>query len=119
LRCYFVTKCSFVVPNPTPQQERDIKLVGDKTFLAKASANTQEVYEKIIGNVLDRTGPVLELMEFPESREKRLVIGYRQRSTIGFFSAMSDLYHYYELYSTSKYVGKYLQKYYAILKPAL
>ena len=107
LRCYFVTKCSFVVPEPTAQQERDIKLVGDKAFLSKASAHTQSLYQKIIGNVLDRTGPVLELVEMPDSREKRLVIGYRQRSTIGFFSAMSDLYHYYDLYSTSKYIGKH------------
>ena len=31
---------------------------------------------------------------------------YRQRSTQAFFAAMSDLYHYYDLYSTRKYVGE-------------
>lgn len=57
-------------------------------------------------NVLQRTGPVIEMYDVQGTRERRLIIGYRQRSTQGFFSAMSDLYHYYDLYSSRKYVGK-------------
>jgi glutamate dehydrogenase len=57
--------------------------------------------------VLARTGPVIEMYEVDGTREKRLVIGYRQGSTKSFFSAMSDLYHYYDLYSTRKYVGTF------------
>lgn len=107
LRCYFVAKCQFVKPNPTPEEEVDIRLVADKNFLGKATENTLEVYQHIMKQVLSRTGPVIEMYEVEGSREKRLVIGYRQRSTRTFFSAMSDLYHYYDLYSSRKYVEQF------------
>lgn len=107
LRCYFVHKCNFVKSNPTPEEEANIRLVGDRTFLEKATENTLEIYQNIIKSVLARTGPVIEVFDLPNTREKRLVIGYRQRSTSGFFSALSDLYHYYELYSTRKYVEQF------------
>ena len=84
-----------------------MRLISDKTFLSKASEHTLKVYQQIIQQVLQRTGPVIEMYEVEGSREKRLVIGYRQRSTESFFSAMSDLYHYYDLYSTRKYVGRF------------
>lgn len=106
LRCYFVTKCQFVNPNPSPEQETDIKQVADQNFLKKATDYTLKIYEEVMRNVLQRTGPVIEMYEVQGSRERRLIIGYRQRSTQGFFAAMSDLYHYYNLYSTRKYVGK-------------
>jgi glutamate dehydrogenase len=105
LRCYFVAKCDFVKPDPSPEEETDIRLVGDRTFLEKATENTLEVYQNVMKAVLNRTGPVIEMFEVEGSRERRLVIGYRQRSTQSFFSAMSDLYHFYELFSTRKYVG--------------
>lgn len=106
LRCYFVTKCQFVNPNPTPEQETDINQVADKSFLLKATEHTRNTYEEVMRTVLQRTGPVIEVYEVQGTREYRLVIGYRQRSTQGFFSAMSDLYHFYDLYSSRKYVGK-------------
>jgi glutamate dehydrogenase len=106
LRCYFVTKCDFANPNPTPEQETDIKQIADKRFLSKATEQTCQSYEKVMRNVLQRNGPVIEVYEVQGTREHRLVIGYRQQSTQGFFSGMSDLYHYYDLYSTRKYVGK-------------
>jgi glutamate dehydrogenase len=107
LRCYFVAKCEFVVPEPTPEQESDIRLVADKRFLSKVTDDTLAAYERVMNHVLTRTGPVIEVYSVPNSREKRLVIGYRQRSTQRFFSAMSDLYHYYDLYSTRKYVEQF------------
>ncbi|KAI8053760.1 Glutamate/Leucine/Phenylalanine/Valine dehydrogenase-domain-containing protein [Syncephalis plumigaleata] len=107
LRCYFVAKCDFVQPTPSPEEESDIRLVSDRGFLSKATENTLEVYQKVINNVLARTGPVIEVFNIEGSREKRLVIGYRQRSTQHFFSAMSDLYHYYDLYSSRKYVEQF------------
>lgn len=107
LRSYFVTKCEFENAAPTPEQEADIKQVADKNFLRKATPYTLKVYEDVMQTVLQRTGPVIEMYEVEGSRERRLVIGYRQRSTKGFFSAVSDLYHYYDLYSTRKYVGKF------------
>ncbi|KAI8881162.1 NAD-dependent glutamate dehydrogenase [Backusella circina FSU 941] len=107
LRCYFVTKCQFNSPNPTSEQEKDISEVADQNFLKKATEHTRGVYQEIMNSVLQRTGPVIEMYEVQGSRERRLVIGYRQRSTQGFFSAMSDLYHYYDLYSTRKYVEQF------------
>ncbi|CAG8527997.1 12955_t:CDS:2 [Ambispora leptoticha] len=107
LRCYFVAKCDFVKLDPTPEEETDIRVVGDKTFLERATENTLEIYQNIMKTVLSRTGPVIEMFEVEASRERRLVIGYRQHSTQSFFSAMSDLYHFYNLYSTRKYVEQF------------
>ncbi|CAO3633202.1 unnamed protein product [Cunninghamella blakesleeana] len=107
LRCYFVTKCQFENPNPTPEQETDINQVADKNFLLKATEHTKNIYEEVMRNVLQRTGPVIEMFEVKGTREHRLIIGYRQRSTQGFFSAMSDLYHFYDLYSSRKYVEQF------------
>ncbi|KAJ1991452.1 NAD-dependent glutamate dehydrogenase [Dimargaris cristalligena] len=107
LRCYFITRCDFVNSAPSPADLKDINLVSDKTFLGKATANTLEVYQRVINHVLDRAGPVLEMHEIPNSRERRLIIGYRQGSTQNFLSAMSDLYHYYDLFSTRKYVEQF------------
>ncbi|KAI7864292.1 Glutamate/Leucine/Phenylalanine/Valine dehydrogenase-domain-containing protein [Spinellus fusiger] len=107
IRSYFVTKCQFVNPEPTPEEETDINQVADQAFLKKATAHTLKVYQGVMRNVLQRTGPVIEMYEVPGSRERRLIVGYRQRSTQGFFSAMSDLYHYYNLYSVRKYVEQF------------
>lgn len=53
-----------------------------------------------------RMGPVVAAYEVEQSRERRLVIAYKQGGTKSFFSALSDLYHSYNFYSTRKYVGK-------------
>lgn len=107
LRCYFVAKCEFVKENPTEAESMDIRQISDRTFLTKASEHTLRIYEAVIRQVLQRTGLVIEMYEIEGSREKRLVIGFRQRSTQSFFSALSDLYHYYDLYSTRKYVEQF------------
>jgi len=107
LRCYFISKCSFAVPEPTGSQKLDIKAVSDKTFLEKASPNTLQIYQGVMEAVLQRTGVVIEMFDMAGSREKRLIIGYRRRSTNHFFSAISDLYHYYNLYSSRKYVEQF------------
>lgn len=118
LRCYFVTRCHFPhIPTDSSQaleeDWRDIRKVSDRTFLTKATINTLEIYERVMRAVLERAGPVIELHEVEatkansDGRSKRLVIGYRQGSTQRFFSAISDLYHYYELYSTRKYVENF------------
>ncbi|KAI8992513.1 Glutamate/Leucine/Phenylalanine/Valine dehydrogenase-domain-containing protein [Pilobolus umbonatus] len=107
LRSYFVTKCQFNSPEPTTEQESDINEVADQTFLKKATEHTRETYQTIMRHVLERTGPVIEMYQVEGSREHRLIIGYRQATTQGFFSAMSDLYHYYGLYSTRKYVEQF------------
>lgn len=105
LRCYFVYKCRFANDDPGPD-ETDLDVVGEQTFLQKATENTKEIYRHIIQNAVSRTGPVIEMFEIEGSREKRLVVAYRQGSAMGMFSALSDLYHYYGLTSSRKYVGK-------------
>lgn len=77
LRCYFVSKCKFVKPNPTPTEMTNIDLVSDRAFLDLATPNTKEIYGKIMSEVLKRTGPVIEMFDVPSSREKRVVIGYK------------------------------------------
>ncbi|KAA8649996.1 hypothetical protein EYZ11_011301 [Aspergillus tanneri] len=106
LRCYFVYKCQFANPNPGPN-ETNIDIIGEKRFLQKATANTKAIYQEIISNAVARSGPVIEMFEIEKSREKRLVIAYRQGSAMGLFSALSDLYHYYRLTSSRKYLENF------------
>lgn len=58
-------------------------------------------------SVLERHGPVIELFQVENSIEKRVVIGYKMGTTQHFFSALSDLYHFYSLYSARKYVEQF------------
>lgn len=106
LRCYFVYKCQFANPNPSPN-ETNIDIIGEKRFLQKATPNTKAIYQEIITTAVGRSGPVIEMFEIEGSREKRLVIAYRQGSAMGLFSALSDLYHYYRLTSSRKYLENF------------
>ncbi|KAI9727282.1 MAG: NAD-dependent glutamate dehydrogenase [Chrysothrix sp. TS-e1954] len=103
LRCYFVYQCSFVNPTPSPG-ETQLDVISDKRFLSKATPRTREIYEEVIKQAVERTGPVIEVFDIEGRRDKRVVVAYRQGSALGFFSALSDLYHYYGLTSTRKYV---------------
>ncbi|KAJ1961542.1 NAD-dependent glutamate dehydrogenase [Dipsacomyces acuminosporus] len=106
LRAYFVNSCDFVNPEPTGDAIHDINQTSDRTFLAKATPAILDLYGSVITKVLNRTGPVITSTALP-SGEHRLVIGYRQRSTQSYFSALSDLYHYYNMYSSHKYVEQF------------
>ena len=106
LRCYFVYKCQFSHPHPDPD-ETNIDIIGEKRFLQKATANTKAIYQEVITNAVNRSGPVIEMYEIEGSREKRLVLAYRQGSAMGLFSALSDLYHYYRLTSSRKYLENF------------
>ncbi|PWN49527.1 putative glutamate dehydrogenase, NAD(+)-specific [Violaceomyces palustris] len=109
LRCYFLAKCDFVEPIPAPNSPefRSIRAVSDKIFLTKASENTLAIYQNIMDEVLNRQGPVIDMFEVEGSRERRIVIGYRMGTTNSFFSALSDLYHFYGLFSSRKYVEQF------------
>ncbi|KAF2478070.1 NAD-specific glutamate dehydrogenase [Lindgomyces ingoldianus] len=113
LRCYFVYQCDFVNPD-LGETEIDIEKVGDKRFLQKATANTKQVYQQALEAAIERTGPVIEYFDIEGSREKRLVIAYKQGSAMGLFSALSDLYHYYGLTSSRKYVEQFSNGYTAM-----
>jgi glutamate dehydrogenase len=94
-------------PDAKSADYSDIRKVSDQTFLSKVSPNTLEIYQSLMQAALARTGPVVECYEVEgNTLERRVVIAYRHASTNHFFSAMSDLYHFYGLYSTRKYVGK-------------
>jgi glutamate dehydrogenase len=106
VRCYFVYQCHFADPNPDPD-ETDIEKVGEMRFLQKATKKTKEIYQEIITYAVGRTGPVIETFDMEGTREKRLVIAYRQGEAMGIFSALSDLYHYYGVTSSRKYVEQF------------
>jgi glutamate dehydrogenase len=110
VRCYFVYQCNFAEPNPAPG-ETDIHKIGDRRFLQKATKNTLDLYAQAIQNAVDRTGPVIEYFDIEGSHEKRLVLAYKQGSALGLFSALSDLYHYYGLTSSRKYVEQFSNGY--------
>jgi len=106
LRCYFVYQCQFVDANPDPNETR-LHLIGDRTFLTKATKNTKEIYQDIIKVAVSRFGPVIEVFDMEGSEEKRLVVAFKARTARGLFSALSDLYHYYGVTSTRKYVEQF------------
>jgi glutamate dehydrogenase len=106
MRCYFVYQCQFVEPNPGPQ-ETSLHIIGDRTFLAKATQNTLQIYQEILDLAVSRTGPVIQAFDVEGSHEKRLVVAYRQRTAPGIFSALSDLYHYYGVISSRKYLEQF------------
>jgi glutamate dehydrogenase len=113
LRCYFVYQCDFVNPHPD-EHESDIEVVGDKRFLQKATPNTKHVYQQALQVAIERTGPVIEYFDVEGSRDKRVVICYKQGSALGLFSALSDLYHYYGLTTSRKYVEQFSNGYTAM-----
>lgn len=106
LTCYsFVYKCDFV--NSSPKEgEVDLSVISDKKFLEKATPNTKEIYANIIAVAVNRSGPVLEFYDVEGTRNKRLVIAYKMGTASGLYSSLSDLYHYYGLTSSRKYIGE-------------
>jgi glutamate dehydrogenase len=106
IRCQFVYQCQFVDPNPSPQ-ETNLRVIGDKTFLAKATENTLQIYQEILDLAVNRAGPVIQAFDVEGSYEKRLVVAYRQRTAPGIFGALSDLCRYYGLISSRKYVEQF------------
>lgn len=106
MRCYFVYKCNFFESN-VAEDETDLTKISDKSFFEKATENTKVIYQSVISKAVKRAGPVIELFEVDGTRQRRVIIGYRQQSAPGYFSALSDLYHYYGLYSSRKYVEQF------------
>ncbi|KAK9484929.1 Glutamate/Leucine/Phenylalanine/Valine dehydrogenase-domain-containing protein [Lipomyces starkeyi] len=106
-RCYFVYKCKYPEVEVSPG-EVDMQKISDKLFYEKASENTKNIYKSVIERAAGQiSGPVIEMFEIEGTRERRLIIGYRQRSASNYFSAISDLYHYYGMTSTRKYVEQF------------
>ena len=106
LRCYFVYQCNFVDATPAPGETR-LEIISDRMFLTKATKNTKQIYGDIIQLAVHRTGPVIEVFDIEGSEEKRLVVAFHSRTARGIFSALSDLYHYYGVTSSRKYVEQF------------
>ncbi|KAI1431222.1 NAD-specific glutamate dehydrogenase [Xylaria sp. CBS 124048] len=106
LRCYFVYQCQFVDSRPDPHETR-LEVISDRMFLTKATKNTKLIYHDIIKLAVSRTGPVIEVFDIEGAEEKRLVVAFRSRTARGLFSALSDLYHYYGVTSSRKYVEQF------------
>ncbi|KAI7678785.1 NAD-specific glutamate, partial [Hortaea werneckii] len=106
LRCYFVYQTSFKNKSPDPQETR-IEQLGDDRFLSKVSNNTRDIYQRVMDAAVSRTGPVIDMYDVEGTREKRLIVGFKQGSALGMFTALSDLYHYYGLTSSRKYVEQF------------
>lgn len=92
--CAFVYKCQF---------ENGI----DATFAKIASPKTKELYNEIISQVKTTTGPVISHMALEDTDEYRVVIGYKQKTSSRYISALSDLANYYKLTVTRKYVEQF------------
>jgi glutamate dehydrogenase len=108
LRCYFVYQCLFKQkPEDTDPKETRLEVIADNGFWQKATANTKQIYQEIIELAVTRSGPVIEVFDMEGLAEKRLVVAFRARTAHGLFSALSDLYHYYGVTSSRKYVEQF------------
>lgn len=106
VKCYFLYNTAFLTPNADPA-ETDISVISDETFLKIASDNTKQLYALVIKRVVESTGPVIQHFPIEESEEYRVVIGYRQRTSPHYSSALTDLADYYRLLTTRKYVEQF------------
>ncbi|KAF4487776.1 NAD-specific glutamate dehydrogenase [Fusarium agapanthi] len=108
LRCYFVYQCQFATPpEHTDPKETNLELIADNGFLRKATDNTKQIYQDIIELAVNRAGPVIEVFDIENTDEKRMVVAFRSRTAQGLFSALSDLYHYYGITSSRKYLEQF------------
>lgn len=93
--CAFVYKCQ-------PDESG-----ADATFLKTASDKTKELYGDIVEKVKTTTGPVITHFPMEDLDEYRVIIGYKQKTTRRYISALLDLANYYKLTVTRKYVEQF------------
>lgn len=107
VRLFFVYKNQYNIQEEVSPNETDINKIGDSTFLKIASEKTKSLYLEIIGDVIKTTGPVIRHFPLEDTEEYRVVIGYRQKTSARYNSALSDLANYYKLHTTRKYVEQF------------
>lgn len=102
LRMYFLSKPEY--PDLTVSaEETDLRLISDIHFWERSSDNTKKIYQEVMLEVLSSIRPVIRT--YPDSEKgARLVIGFKRGSTHSYWSALSDIYHYFGMYTTHKYV---------------
>lgn len=106
VKCHFVYKTKYAHENADPN-ETSIEKISDETFWKIASDRTKTLYQDVIKKVVSSTGPVIQHFPIEESEEYRVVIGYRQKTSPSYNSALSDLADYYKLSTTRKYVEQF------------
>lgn len=106
VKCYFIYKNKYNTKQIDPN-ETDIEKIGDSTFLKIASKKTKKLYQEVILNVINTTGPVIRHYPVEDSEEYRVIIGFRQKSAPKYNSALTDLTNYYNLRTTRKYVEQF------------
>lgn len=106
VNCFFIYKNTYG-HNSISENETDINKIGDTTFLKIASEHTKILYSDIIKDVLNNTGPVIKYFAVDDLEEYRVVIGFRQKTSAHYNSALSDLVNYYKLRITRKYIEQF------------
>jgi glutamate dehydrogenase len=106
LRMYFLSKPEYPDVAPTPGAEINLEKISDIHFWERSSRTTKDIYLQVLKEVLKSLGPVIKYI--PETdKGGRLVIGYRRGSTHSYWSSLSDLYHFFGMYTTHKYVEQF------------
>eukprot|EP00163_Fabomonas_tropica_P003925 TRINITY_DN13481_c0_g4_i1.p1 TRINITY_DN13481_c0_g4~~TRINITY_DN13481_c0_g4_i1.p1 ORF type:complete len:1026 (-),score=365.41 TRINITY_DN13481_c0_g4_i1:176-3253(-) len=105
LRLYFLQKPEFVNdPATVSPNETNIDKIGDVAFLQQVTPYTKELYRSLMVEAQTTMAPSFRILDTPKEHQKRLVLCFRNGTTHSLLSAMSDLYHYFKLRSSHKYV---------------
>lgn len=118
MRCYFLNKL------PAGQEDPEyaggcvavvcvrVCVLADggvcaRRYATRVSAVAREEFESMLKEMRGVRGLVIR-SEVVADHECRISIAFKRRTTTKFFSSVSDLYHYYDLYSTFKYLQPYV-----------
>lgn len=80
--------------------------IYDETYLKIISDNTKKIYDEIINETLNQSGPIIKHFQI-DDKEHRIIIGYKKNSTNKFFNALTTLINYYKLDQSRKYVENF------------
>lgn len=114
LKLYFVYKNVFP-SSSTAATTAPLKLshISDKTFSSIATDNTKEIYTSVIKQYLEAAdsvtagGPIIRHFQLDTPSSYRIVIGYRQNTTLNYASALSSLLSYYNLTESARYIEQF------------
>eukprot|EP01111_Echinosteliopsis_oligospora_P014812 TRINITY_DN5681_c1_g1_i1.p1 TRINITY_DN5681_c1_g1~~TRINITY_DN5681_c1_g1_i1.p1 ORF type:complete len:630 (-),score=158.98 TRINITY_DN5681_c1_g1_i1:162-2051(-) len=106
LRLYFLNKPEYPLGDQA-SDETDLQKVGDIHFWERSSENTKTIYQQMMIEAVKSLGPVIRAFQQADPSVWRLVVAYKRGSTHSYWSGISDLYHFYGLYSTHKYVEQF------------
>ncbi|KYQ88330.1 NAD+ dependent glutamate dehydrogenase [Tieghemostelium lacteum] len=107
LRLYYLTRPVFPAGwESISTTETDIYKIGDLSFIEKSTETTKSIYQEAMNEVVGKLGPVIKFYPSKDNGA-RLVVAYRRGSTHSYWSSISELYHYHQMYATHKYVEQF------------